>query len=570
MINDNKRYLGDVFINAENKEIQAQFFRDIIQSYQGKLGGTFNAYSLWDEESQTEKLVSDFATAEQGELADNSLQSPIRIGRKEIANIEDKQYIYTDATLLDDDNQNLMNVEWFSDLTDTSLSNVLIAIRDAVNIINSALQENIDEKLDITTYNTFYNTDYEPFKSSLTNILTEFEDEYGDSVTRLNADMVNGLRFRLITQEKYDQLDAREKNYWRNVFIIKEASEIPPDYVDPMQWEWEGGYTFQVNDGYLQFNNGLSNEWKTICSLEDLLTGGSITNIVQNTLASQTFNINGDTISQSLLNISPTTIDGNWRNYPFLSSSLHDDYVETIKINNATDYVTTTINSSTKFKIVNLDIDGIIQNALTPVNTNITNLQNSITGTNGIQPQLTTAQSNIRTLQGNIQTQNGLNQGFRSDINSLTSQVAQLNNTLSALNTNLINLSNGIGTWKSADIPGLKWVSGNTTYQSKCYYNEKLKLAHVYLSFGMYIDADDLNTHADVHKSKNVYEAYYVYAKPISNTSYHSSASWPLDFVKIEPDGRIAVCSTRPKAPNSVKHILASWTYYYSRKSDYY
>ena len=220
MINDNKRYLGDVFINAENKEIQAQFFRDIIESYQGKLGGTFNAYSLWDEASQTEKLVSDFATAEQGLLAENSLQSPIRIGRKEIANIEDKQYIYTDATLLDDDNQNLMNVEWFSDLTDTSLSNVLIAIRDAVNIINSALQENIDEKLDITTYNTFYNTDYEPFKSSLTNILTEFEDEYGDSVTRLNADMVNGLRFRVITQEKYDQLDAREKNYWRNVFII--------------------------------------------------------------------------------------------------------------------------------------------------------------------------------------------------------------------------------------------------------------------------------------------------------------------------------------------------------------
>ena len=66
MADGNKRYLGDVFINKENAERQRQFFKDIIESYQYKFGGTFDAATLQGMD------VSEFATKEQGDKAENA------------------------------------------------------------------------------------------------------------------------------------------------------------------------------------------------------------------------------------------------------------------------------------------------------------------------------------------------------------------------------------------------------------------------------------------------------------------------------------------------------------------
>ena len=75
MSDGNKRYLGDVFINAENKEIQRQFFKDVIESYQFQYGGEFNSAFLQGYTPE------DFATKEQGEKADSAIISPLQIGQ---------------------------------------------------------------------------------------------------------------------------------------------------------------------------------------------------------------------------------------------------------------------------------------------------------------------------------------------------------------------------------------------------------------------------------------------------------------------------------------------------------
>ena len=70
MSDGNKRYLGDVFINEDDYEYQKQFFEDIIESYQWKYGGNFDASTL------QEKVPEDFATAEQGANAYAAILSP--------------------------------------------------------------------------------------------------------------------------------------------------------------------------------------------------------------------------------------------------------------------------------------------------------------------------------------------------------------------------------------------------------------------------------------------------------------------------------------------------------------
>lgn len=218
MAEGNKRYLGDVVINEENYERQRQFFNDIIENKQGSRGGTFDAYGLWDETSGTVKKASDFATAEEGQLARSALQSDsVIIGankRQPLINSVDPQHIYTDGVFLDDSDTELMTIDWLSNLDSNTLSAALIAIDNkATEIINM-----FDDKLDVETYNDFLTETFNPLKESLDEVFEEFTDQDGDTVTKLNASLVNGIRFILTTQEKYDALPEATKKYWRNFF----------------------------------------------------------------------------------------------------------------------------------------------------------------------------------------------------------------------------------------------------------------------------------------------------------------------------------------------------------------
>lgn len=557
MSDGDKRYLGDVLINAENYERQKQFFRDIIESYQWKFGGNFDAATL------QEKIPEDFATKEQGEKADLAILSPLLLGKTEIANLSDSQYIYTDAVKLDREDTGFDILEWYQDLENDNLTEALIDIYNQVMDIQGVLQNNINEKLDIDRYNEFITDDYTPLKNSLSSVFETFIDENEDEVTKFNADLVNGLRFILITQDAYDALPIASKTCWRNVYIIKKPSEIPPDYADPMHWQLTDGYTFRVSDGYLQISNGLTTEWKNICTLDELLSGANLNNIIQNFIEEGNYVIANESIINSLLNISPAIVDENWQNYPFLSSSLHENFVKDILINDSATNVNTSLDNN-GFKIVDLDLNTVIDNKLNPAISNLNNIINTE------KTKISTAQQNISSIQTQIDTLNTNNTNHETSLTNIQNQLNNINNTLTSVNTNINNLSNSIGDWITVNIPGLKYTSGSTTYQSWCMYNDKLKLAHVYLSFGMYIDKDNLDVASSIRKNKNTYESYYVYAKPHSNTSYFPSAGNPLDFVKIGPNGEVIVLTKRTSAPNQIVHILSTWTYKYQRKSDYY
>ena len=557
MSNGDKKYLGDVLINTENYERQKQFFRDIIESYQWKFGGNFDAATF------QEKVPEDFATKDQGERADQAILGPLYLGRKRIIDEAGSQYIYTDAIELDYQDTGLDTIEWYQNLPHNNLTDALINIYNQVMDIQRTLQNNINDKLDVDTYNEFITDDYTPLKNSISGVFETFTDENEDEVTKFNADLVNGLRFILITQDDYNALPESSKTYWRNVYIIKKPNEIPVDYVDPMHWQLTDGYIFRVNDGYLQVSNGLTSEWKNICTLDDLLSGANFNGIIQSFIEEGNYIIAQESIINSLLNISPTTVNENWQSYPFLSSSLHDDFVEDILINNSSTNVNTSFDNN-GFKIIDLDLNTVINDKLNPAVSNLNNIIDTE------KAKISTAQQNISSIQTQINTLNTNNTNHESSLVNIQNQLNTINNTLTSVNTNINNLSNSIDNWIKVDIPGLTYTSGSTTLQSYCMYNDKLKIAHVYLSFGMYISQNDLNVPKTVHKSKNVYESYYVYAKPHSNTSFFSSAANGLDLVKINSDGEIIVLTKRTSAPNKVEHIYTSWTYKYDKKSSHY
>lgn len=462
MSDGNKRYLGDVFINEDDYEYQKQFFEDIIESYQWKYGGNFDASTL------QEKVPEDFATAEQGAKAEAAILSPLLLGRTEILNLADQQYIFPDAIQIDKDTETdsgryISFIEWFDELEDTaSLSEMLYTIyQNTMNITNNL--DNI--KLDKNTYNQFISQDYTPLKELITNSFAIFTDEFGAEVTKINADLINGLRFRLITQDAYDSLSDAEKTYWRNVFIIKD--EIPPDYEDPMQWSLSDGYEFRINDGKLQVHNVLSNDWADICTLEDLLAGAGIRSMVKD--------IMGEEISDVINDIQPIEVEKHWEEYPFLSSSLHDTYIKDLLIDETNTYVTSNLDNKDSLKYLNIDMNQILidnevlePNGATRINeivdnftqqlnsqdTRITNINNSVSQLQN-DTRVSALQNDVTTLRGSINSNSARISTLEKSISN--KQDKQLSLVYSDVRDNLYNAY---------------WYSNGTLCYFKILYNQ--------------------------------------------------------------------------------------------------
>lgn len=462
MSDGNKRYLGDVFINEDDYEYQKQFFKDIIESYQWKYGGNFDASTL------QEKVPEDFATAEQGAKAEAAILSPLLLGRTEILNLADQQYIFPDAIQIDKDTETdsgryISFIEWFDELDDTAnLSEMLYAIyQNTMNITNNL--DNI--KLDKNTYNQFISQDYTPLKELITNSFAIFTDEFGAEVTKINADLINGLRFRLITQDAYDSLSDAEKTYWRNVFIIKD--EIPPDYEDPMQWSLSDGYEFRINDGKLQVHNVLSNDWADICTLEDLLAGAGIRSMVKD--------IMGEEISDVINDIQPIEVEKHWEEYPFLSSSLHDTYIKDLLIDETNTYVTSNLDNKDSLKYLNIDMNQILidnevlePNGATRINeivdnftqqlnsqdTRITNINNSVSQLQN-DTRVSALQNDVTTLRGSINSNSARISTLEKNVSN--KQDKQLSLVYSDVKDNLYNMS---------------WYSNGTLCYFKITYNQ--------------------------------------------------------------------------------------------------
>lgn len=352
MSDGNKRYLGDVFINPDNYEYQKQFFKDIIESYQWKYGGNFDASTLQGKSS------SDFASIEQGNKADSAILTPLLIGKTDILNTSDPQYILSDAIKIDKDDDssvipydNLTSVEyidlisWFDSLnTKATLSEMLYTLYNkTIEITDNKVNNEEFERLE---------SQFQTIEDNISQVFETFTDENNEEVVKFNANLVNGLRFRLITQEDYDNLSDNERTYWRNIFIIKDPGDIPPDYEDPMQWPLTEGYEFRINDNKIQFKNTLSDNWGDVCTLTDFLIGADIQTLIRGMME--------ENINDVFENIQPENVETDRDSYPFLSSLLRSIYIKNLLINNKDDYITQYIDEFDSLKYLNIDMKKIL------------------------------------------------------------------------------------------------------------------------------------------------------------------------------------------------------------------
>lgn len=453
MSDGNKRYLGDVFINSENYERQAQFFRDTIESYQYKYGGDFDAKTLQGMDA------SQFATVEQGEKSDRAILAPLYLGKSSLMNIDEPQYIYTDATLLDIEHEDLTQIPWFKNLSDDSLSEALYIIYQ--NVINKIGEE-----------------EFVPIRDAINEICEDVTDINGNTVKKVNASLINGLRLILITQNDYDNLDPVIKNYWRNVFIIRD--QVPSDYYDPLSWDLTDGYRFEVNDNKLQVQSVLSGEYHDVCTLSELLEGMNFDAKIYNyiTDSNNEYIIPSSNLANSIQGISKNTINENWERFPFLSSSLHDDFVESITIDNSTDYVETEIDESTHFKTVNLNISDIIADPLNDLMQTMDDASNDILQ---LESSIQTNEASISSLNSRMTEVQNKNTSQDDSINSILSKLNTINNNITNVNNQITNLNNSIVTWTRKDISGAIGTS-----QSFCWYNAKIGIAALYYNVYFY------------------------------------------------------------------------------------
>ena len=541
MSDGNKRYLGDVFINEDDYEYQKQFFKDIIESYQWKYGGNLDASTL------QEKVPEDFATAAQGAKADAAILSPLLLGRTEILNLADQQYIFPDAIQIDKDTETdsgryISLIEWFDELEDTaSLSEMLYAIyQNTMNITNNL--DNI--KLDKNTYNQFISQDYTPLKELITNSFATFTDEFGTKVTKINADLINGLRFRLITQDAYDSLSDAEKTYWRNVFIIKD--EIPPDYEDPMQWSLSDGYEFRINDGKLQVHNVLSNDWADICTLEDLLTGAGIRGMVKD--------IMGEEISDVINDIQPIEVEKHWEEYPFLSSSLHNAYIKDLLIDETNTYVTSKLDNKDSLKYLNIDMNQILidnevlePNGATRINKIVDNFTQQL---NSQDTRITNINNSVSQLQNDTRVsalQNDVTT-LRGSINSNSARISTLEKSISNKQDKQLSL---VYNNAEDDLYDMSWYSNGTL----CYFTILYNQTNLRKEWGWNIGVNHNDWPSPMWGLPDDY-TYYRPGYPVSTVDL----SGKVQFILREYDGNIYIRSLTGK-PIKTGKFYASITY---------
>lgn len=544
MSDGNKRYLGDVWIDQEKLERQREFFRDIMESYQYKNGGDFDASTLRGF------TPSDFATSAQGALAENALHEPLTIGKHDILDITDPQYVYTDGVLLDkcDDEEDIDSTlktnPWFGDLINQNLTKALLRIYQKTIEIKTSLTEAIDQKLDESEFNDFVQGDFKKVSDIVSGTSLEFIDTKTKTTKRgLNSDLVNGLRPILITKEGYNALlNSKDENeramatYWRNIFIFVE--EVPGDYNMPWEYSLTDPYSFRVSDGYLQVKNNLSEDWVNMSTVDAFLEGANFDETIKEYIEeSNDFVIGTTSLQQSLKLIQATDIDQNWEDYPFLSSNLHNDFIHKLQIDGKNHYVVSSEDPN-DFKITNIDMTQILKDnqVLTSTGAKRINALNNQLGQH--QSDLSAAKTNITNLQTSVSSLNRSNVTQDRRISEISSQLTQLQNSINAVAANVNNLANSFA-WKQTYV-----FTGDGKSQLKSqtaiWYNEGMRVCCVYID-GIYYNHNGKN--ANKWEDCDMLVPYPLRPK----VQYHGSTSYFNMKAKINTNGVIQLNSSNTK-----------------------
>lgn len=321
-----KIYIGDVVVNEDNEKYQKQFFEDIIKTFFGHGNGldadTVDGYHAYC-----------FATAEQGKKADNALQSPLLVGTEtELRNITETgyQWIFDEGIKVNNDFiQEILKFfgddieqipDYFSGNTKDDLtedrgtafkSNLAIILPGIWRILQKQLENKVDKRPGYDLSQNNFTNEYKEKIDTFGSKIKTIECEEGIQKQILDADMVNGLQFILVTQEQYDALSDKQKNNWQNVYIL--VDETPTGYESPALCTFKSGYLFEVRDCQLYYKPIQAKEWSVMYDFEALQTLFHC-HVMRS--------LEGDE--------APSFADNAYLNYPFISSNLISKFINTI------------------------------------------------------------------------------------------------------------------------------------------------------------------------------------------------------------------------------------------------
>lgn len=447
MPNQERIYIGNVVLDDENQDMLAQWLSDIVDSLQGHEHG-------FDADTVDGFHASAFATAEQGLLAETSLQEGLTIGSTTLINTTEAQFITADGVKIDQELYDALH-ELFTDIdSDTLLSTLILKLYNEHQDQIDALDENKVDKIPGKQLSTNDFTD--GYKSMLDDLNFSYEEiicpktsDPSEAVTRraLNASAVNHLQFILTTESLYAQYDSTVKDAWNNVFIFVAEEDYPDDYESPLDCPIETGYMFRIDSSrqeevWLQYKGRAAKNWLDLVKINDLysmfLEYGDFEDIMREIATTIVTEAIGEIDTSEHINtliksITAPNID-DWDDYPFLTSSLKFVYDV---VNNGTSLCT--------LNDIGLPVADV-SNVTSAVESDISSLQSNY---NNLLTKVTTNTTNISTINSNYIKKSDVNTAITESNNPISStavknQVDSLNASIAQLNTSIQSLTSVI------------------------------------------------------------------------------------------------------------------------------
>lgn len=486
---DNKRYVGDVFIDGKTDRLLQEFLTNLFNQYNGE-GKGFNADMLdghhySDIENELLRLDSEkLSTIMIGNSVFNSEQSSGFLHFSDI--------IYDDYTSLPWRNNIPNNYNITNTLTD--LYSSIMNYVDDTKVNKEQVDENDDSndpRMKVLSDNNFSDTDKQNLNTvsdTVLNSLTAYTDKNGVEHHVLNSYTVNGLRFILITQENYNALKnssiQTERDYvnsWRNVFIIKDASQMPSEveYSNPLTYDIKDGFLFRlsndeavssvandidVNDPnpiWLQLKHNWETQWTNLIPLQDLFRGVDFSNNIVDVIE------NNETICFNATALRAVVNE-------ILNNQNSEDYLALnyIPIGQKNQFIHNLIKDDDVLESAldengfsNVDITNIFDTEFEEIDDKISNISNN-NHTGVLDIQINSLNQTLNTL--NNQINGSQNDAILQQLSSIKQSLSQLNSNISTIN----GLVSGLSKYT-------KYTGTFMNDTSNIYYNDYTKIAYV-------------------------------------------------------------------------------------------
>lgn len=458
---NNKRYVGEVYIDGKSDQLLQRFLTNLFDSYNGEDKG-FIADMLdnWHLQDILEYVNTQDATK----------LDTITIGHTIFSVLDPSKFLQASDVIYNNFKDEETSTSWITFLRNkyaTEGNTDLLEREDSTGLSNEDDYLLYDILLDIYYVLDFKKVDkslfdalqvaheeleekhnqlrleFEDFKDKFSGVLQEIEivDEEGNTRTStfLNAQLINGFQIIPITQAKYDALPNKTKNFWRYIYIIRD--NIPEDYDPPIQFDLlkHISFEFSQTDECIYYHNGISDEPIFLCSLKDLLRGANFDQMMYDYITNNDNIIyNANSLKESLKALILSSNEFN--DYPFVTRTEGHTLVSDIESNSGSITNEQNENGFQSYDITHAfdDIFGDLGNKtiatqLSETNTTLTN------GLTNLKNELIAA-DNI--LQTNILSTIRSNYMLATDINSLVTTTA--NTLTSSFNTAINELESEI------------------------------------------------------------------------------------------------------------------------------